>query len=123
MLQRDELIVARVIGYRQGSTPSHHFTTGITAMLQTIAERQQFLAGWCPIETSHPHIDGMDRAAAKNRDDLVAQLLQLETLLHELRMILGHVDRIRIPEEIRRMKHEDVQRVALDPFTTIDQPA
>ena len=35
----------------------------------------------------------------------------------------GHVDRAVVAEEVGRVQHVDVQRVALDPFAAIEQPA
>jgi hypothetical protein len=34
-----------------------------------------------------------------------------------------HLDAVLVAEEIRRVQHDDMQRVALDPFAAIDQPA
>ena len=37
--------------------------------------------------------------------------------------VLRHLDGILIPEEVRRVQHIDMQRVAFDPLTAVDEPA
>src|SRR5579883_1950414 len=63
----------------------------------------------------------MDRTAAEKRNNLIAELLQLQALLHEIWMIFSHLDGPRISKKIRSMKHEDVKCVAFDPLAAIDQ--
>ena len=53
----------------------------------------------------------------------VADLLQLEAALHDVGVVARHLDRALVAEEIGRVQHVDVQRVALDPFAAIEQPA
>ncbi len=65
----------------------------------------------------------MDLAPAEQRHDLVAGLLEREPAAHHVAVVARHVDGAVIAEEIRRMQHIDVQRVALDPFAAIEQPA
>ena len=65
----------------------------------------------------------MDRAAAEDIEDVVADLLELEPALDDVAMVPGEVDRARVPEEIRRMEQIDVERVALDPFAAVEQAA
>jgi hypothetical protein len=55
-------------------------------------------------------------------EDRVAGLLQLQPLAHHIGVVLGHVDRALVAEEVRRVQHIDVQRVAFDPFAAIEQP-
>jgi hypothetical protein len=38
-------------------------------------------------------------------------------------VILGEVDSARIAEEVGRVEHEDVERVALDPLAAVEEPA
>jgi hypothetical protein len=63
----------------------------------------------------------MDLAAAEERHDLVAGLLQPEPAAHGLAMIARHVDGALVAQEVGRVQHDDVQRVALDPFTAIEE--
>ena len=42
---------------------------------------------------------------------------------HGVAVVARHLDGAVVAEEIRRVQHVDVQRVALDPFAAIEQPA
>ena len=57
------------------------------------------------------------------RHELVAGLLQLERLRDELRVVTRQLDRVLVAEEVGRVEHEDVQRVALDPLAAVEEPA
>ena len=54
-------------------------------------------------------------------DQLVPGLLDPQPSLHDLAVVLRHLDRALVAEEVRRVQHEDVQGVALDPFAAVDQ--
>jgi hypothetical protein len=62
-------------------------------------------------------------AAADESDDRVASLLHAEAALDDLAVVARHGDRALVPEEVRRVQHEHVQGVALDPLAAVDQPA
>ena len=64
----------------------------------------------------------MDLASAEQRHDLVAGLLEREPAAHRVAVVARHLDRALVAEEVRRMQHVDVQRVALDPFAAVEQP-
>src|SRR5262249_33956985 len=121
MLQGHEFIVARIIAYRQSPGPQYGFPASIAATFQALTQKRELPARWRSIEATHTDIDRVYRAATEKRDDLIAQLLQLETLLDNSRMVFCHLNRIRIAKEIRSVKHENVERVALDPLAAIDQ--
>ena len=57
------------------------------------------------------------------RDDLVAELLQLQAAVDDGRVVLGHVHAALVAEEVGRVQHVDVQRVALDPLAAVEQAA
>ena len=65
----------------------------------------------------------MDLPAADERHDLVPHLLEGEALRDELRVVLGHVDRALVPEEVGGVEHRDVEDVALDPLAAVEEPA
>ena len=65
----------------------------------------------------------MNFAAAEKCDDRIADLLESEAPPHDIGVVAGHLDCARIAEEIRRVQHVDVQRVALDPFAAIEEPS
>ena len=53
----------------------------------------------------------------------VTGLLDREAAFNEVRAIPGQADPVRIAEEIRCVQQKDVQGVAVDPFTAVQQPA
>ena len=75
------------------------------------------------VEAANPHIDGMDLPAAEQAHDLVAGLLQPQAALHLVGVVLGHADGVFVAEKVGRVQQINVQRVALDPFAAVDQPA
>jgi len=74
------------------------------------------------VESARPHIDRVDLAPAQHAQHLVAGLLQRQALAHHVAMRRSHLDAVGKAEEIGRMQHDDMESVALDPFTAIDEP-
>ena len=64
----------------------------------------------------------MNLSPAQHGNDFVACLFQLQAALHYAGMVLGHLHGVLVAKKVRRMQHVDVQRVAFDPFTAVDQP-
>ena len=64
----------------------------------------------------------MDLAPPDDAHELVAGLLELQRPLDDLAVIARHLEAVGVPEEVRRVQHEDVQRVALDPLAAIEHP-
>ena len=67
-----------------------------------------------PREAADPHGDRVDRAAAQDGDELVAELLERQALLHHGPVVRGHRQRRRIAEVVGRVQQVHVERVALD---------
>jgi hypothetical protein len=65
----------------------------------------------------------MDLASAQSPHQLIAGLLQRQAAADDIAMVARHLDGVGKAEEIGRMQHHHVQRMALDPFAAIDQPA
>jgi hypothetical protein len=65
----------------------------------------------------------MDLAAADDDHQLVAGLLQRQAALNGVRVLARHLDRPAVAEEVGRVQHVDVQRVALDPLPAVEKPA
>ncbi len=63
----------------------------------------------------------MNFAAAHQGHDPVAGLFQAQALLHDRLMVTCHRDGVGIAKEIRRMQHIHVERVALNPFSAVEQ--
>ena len=65
----------------------------------------------------------MDLAAADERHQLVAGLLQRQPALDGRGRVPGELDRAVVAEEVGRVEHVDVERVALDPLAAVEEPA
>ena len=65
----------------------------------------------------------MDRAAADDREDLVADPLQPQAALDSRPVELGELDRARQAEEVRRVEEVHVEGVALDPLPAVQEAA
>jgi len=65
----------------------------------------------------------MNFPSAQQRNDFVARLLQLQAPPHHAGMVLRHLDGILIAEEVGRVQHVDMQRVAFDPLAAVNKPA
>ena len=65
----------------------------------------------------------MDLPSAQQLDNAVADFLQPQRPLHYLPMIARHGDHVLTAQKVRRVQHVDVQGVALDPFSAVEQAA
>ena len=65
----------------------------------------------------------MDLPSAEERDDVVADLLEFQRPFHDFGMVARHLDGVVVAQEIGRVEHEDVERVALDPLAAVEQAA
>jgi len=63
----------------------------------------------------------MDRPAAEDAHEAVSGLLEPEAARDQIAMILGHLHRARVAEEVGRMKEIDVERVTLDPLPAVEK--
>ena len=76
------------------------------------------------IEAADAHVDRMDLAPAEQAHQVsLPVFFSSRPRSHDVGMVAGHFDRAGVAEEIRRVQHVDVQRVALDPLAAIEQPA
>src|SRR6516225_8899805 len=92
-------------------------------MLQRFGNRRQLGAGGNSVEAADARVYRVDFATTEQAQEVVAGLLERQRALHRFAMIARHRDRVRIAEEVWRMQHHYVQRMALDPFATIEQSA
>ena len=122
MPQRHELIVALEVWEIETGGPAHRVEGRLARPFQPLGKRFEFALARRAVEAADPHIDRMDLASAEQRHDLVAGLLQRQPALHDIAVVARHLDRAGVAEEVGRVQHVDVQRVALDPFAAIEQP-
>ncbi len=111
-----------VIGEVEPSDQLHRFERQVAGSFQPRREGTQLGLGGHAVEPADPHVDRMDRPAADQVDELVADLLQIETTLHHVAVSGGQFDGAVVPEEVGGMKQVDVQRMALDPLAAVHQP-
>lgn len=75
------------------------------------------------MEATEADIDRVDRAAAQLFEDRVAGLLEPKAAFNVGAPGACEVDGAVAAEEVGRVEKVDVQRLALDPFTAVEQPA
>ena len=92
-------------------------------MLERIDEGAQLPLGRRLVEPSDPDVDRMDLASADEGHDLVAGLLQPQAALDDRGRIAGELHGSVVTEEVGRVEHVDVERVALDPLAAVEEPA
>lgn len=73
------------------------------------------------MEATESHIDRVDRPATQQFQDRVAGLLEPKAAFDVGTSGAGHVDEAVAAEEVGRVEEVDVQRLALDPLTAVEQ--
>ena len=121
--KRDELVVGGEIRKRETAGDRQELGGDRANGAELLSEDLQVGLRRGLVEAADPDVDGVDLAAADERHDLVPHLLQGEALGDELRVVLGHVDRALVPEEVGGVEHRDVQHVALDPLAAVEEAA
>ena len=123
--ERDELVVAARSRGSRSPTTSRTVSSAISRARSsgsTSAASSRLRRG--AVEAADAHVDRMDLAAADDAHQLVAGLLQLRAPRSTISgCVAGELDRARVAEEVGRVQHVDVQRVALDPLAAVEQPA
>jgi len=121
-VQRDQLRLAVDVGEAQRRGPGHGPQRDLEGALERLRERAQLTHGRGAVEAADAEVDRVHLPAADRRDEAVAHLLERERLLDDLAVVTRHLDHAAVAEEVGRVQHVDVERVALDPFAAIDQP-
>ena len=65
----------------------------------------------------------MNLAPSDDGHHLVSRLLQRERLRDEVGLVARELDRALVTEEIRRVEHEDMECMTLDPLTAVEEAA
>ena len=116
-----ELVVLVELGEVEPARPAHGLERELARLLQPLGQAAQLPLGGRPPEASQAYVDRVHLAAADESDDRVARLLHTEAELDDLAVVAGHGHRALVSEEVRRVQHEHMQHVALDPLAAIDQ--
>ncbi len=90
---------------------------------ERLRERGDHLPIGCPVEAAEADVDGVDRPPTDHLHDVVADLLQTQHVRDELGVTVGEFQPGAGAEEVGRVEEPDVQDVALDPLTGVEQPA
>jgi hypothetical protein len=85
MCERDELAEPLVVGELETGHPPDGVEREIAGALEAGCEPSQLPLGRHTVEATDAHVDGMDGPTADQLDQLVADLLQLEATLHQVR--------------------------------------
>ena len=120
--KRNKFVILLEVWKWQLRCPAYRFQRGLPPPRQFLCELLKFLLSWHLIKASHLHIDRMYLSPPQEGHNCIACLLHLETTLHNLRVILRHTHHVGIPKKVGRVQHIDMQRMALDPFTTVEEP-
>ncbi len=119
--ERDELVVALELGEREAGGPLQRVAHGPERPVDLGQERAKLGARGRPEEAPDTNVDGVDLPSTEQRDNRVAGLLDAQAPLDGVRMVLRHRERVRIPEEVGSVQHEDVKRMALDPLAAVKE--
>ena len=111
------------VGVLEAGHPVHCGQRVVAGPAQRLDERAQLRPARYQVESADLHVDRVDRPAAEQGQQFVARLLDRKAALDDRPVIAGQLHRARVPEEVRRVQQVDVQRVALDPFAAVQQPA
>jgi hypothetical protein len=120
--QRQEDAVGLEVGEVEARDPAHGGEGVVAGAQQRLAQGPQLALARQPVEAAQAHVDRVDLAAAEHHHDVVADLLQAQAPLDDLAVVLRQVDAAGVAEEVGRVQHVDVQRVALDPLAAVEQP-
>ncbi len=123
MRERDEIAFDRAFGEVERGRPPDGLEGGLAGTLERFDQRAELPAGRRAVEAAHTDVDRMDLAPADECHHFVTRLLQGETTLDRLGRVAGQLDRAGVAEEIGRVQHVDVERMALDPLAAVEKPA
>jgi hypothetical protein len=121
--QRQELMAAGEVREVEPRHPLDRVQGQRERVPQPPCERRELGRRRCPVEAADPDVHRVDRPAAQQRHDRVPGAAQRQAALDDVPVICCHLDGARVPEEVGRVQHVDVQRVTADPFPAIQQPA
>jgi hypothetical protein len=111
------------VGELEPGRPAHGVQCLIQRDAQLLGQGRHLGFGRCPVEAAYPDVDRMDRPAADQLHDRVAGLLQLQPPLDQVAAVFGEGERAGVAEEVGGMQQVDVQGVALDPLSAVEQAA
>ena len=122
VVERHELVVGLEVGELESRDPLAHLDRQFERPGQLGPERPERLTRRWPVEAAQANVDRMDRAAADQFEQFVADLLQFQPALHRRAVERDQIDDAVDAEEVGGVEHVDVERVALDPLAAVEQP-
>ena len=123
VMQGQELVIQVHVGEVEAGHPGDGRQRVAESMAQLLGQRDQLGLHGRAVEAADPRIDRVDRPAADRLEDRVAGFLQAEPSLDQVAVVAGQGDHVRVAEEVGRVQHIDVQGVAGDPLTAVQQPS
>jgi len=121
--QRYVMVRGREIGKREISKPPGR-VDGLLEGFLKFGDQVGQLAGLREsVKASDGDVDRVDRPAAEDFEDPIAELLEFQASLDLVWEFLGQIDPTMAIEEIGGMEQVDVQHMAFDPLGAVDQTA
>jgi hypothetical protein len=119
--QRHELVVALVVGEVEARGDAHRLERDLPRALERLHELCELALARHAVPAADAYVDRMDLTTPDDRHHPVPCLLELERAGDEVGVVAGELDRALVAEEVGRVEHVDVQRVALDPLAAVEE--
>ena len=110
-----------VLGHREGGDPADDVDGSIDGPSQLVGQFAHRGERWCAVEATDLHVHWVHGASTDHLHDPVAELLQSQPTFHLGAVLRRHRDAIRVAEEVGGVQEVDVQHVALDPLTAVEE--
>ena len=120
--QADALVGPREVGKLESARLPHHLLGGRQPPLEIGNEAANRGRVGSLMKASHGDVDRVHRPAAHHLHDPVAERLEPEAPLDELGGHFREREATLMAQEVGRVEEMDVERVALDPLATVEQP-
>ena len=122
MVERDQLVVLRVVGEVEARGDADGLEGDLPSTLQRPDERRELALSGRPVPAADLDVDGVHLAPADHGHELVPAFLSSRRARHDLGVVAGEVERALVSQEVGCVEHEDVQGVALDPLSAVEEP-
>jgi hypothetical protein len=100
MPQSDKLVVALAIREIERRDPAHGLERCLARPFEPFGKRLELAPARRTVKSADAHINRVDFAPAEQRQDLVADSLQREPPPDGIAVIMGHLDRAIVAEEV-----------------------
>jgi len=120
--QGKQLMVKAEVGKVKPRHPADRVQCEVERHPQLLRQGRELAGRRHPVKTADPHVDRVNGPAAQQLHDRISDPPERQAALHDLPVITREFDGTRVAEEVGRVQHVDVQRVAGDPLAAVQQP-